>query len=121
MPCCYGGEPVADFDGYREAWNGPEIVHIRQSLAAGKFPQYCLNSPACPIVRKHQQAGSMPVHQRALLAARRGWFAFERATEEGWRHALAWPIRKTVRFGVGMVRHPRRTLANVRAKFSRAE
>jgi len=119
MPCCYGGEPVADFDGYREAWNGPAIVHIRETLAAGRFPQYCLNSPACPIVRKHQEAGEMPVHQRALLRARRSWFAFERATDEGWRRALAWPLRSGVRLVVGLIRHPRRTLANIGAKFSR--
>ena len=111
--CCYGGEPVAGFDDYREAWNGPAIVHIRASLAAGKFPQYCLNSPACPIVRKHQEAGDMPAHQRALLVVRRNWFAFERATENGWRYALAWPLRKGVRFGVGLIRHPRSTLVNV--------
>ena len=119
MPCCYGGDPVADFDGYREAWNGPEIVHIRESLAAGKFPQYCLESPACPIVRKHQETGEMPAFQRGLLAARKRWFAFERATEDGWRYALAWPVRAGVRFTVGMIRHPRRTLGNVADKLAR--
>jgi len=110
LPCCYGGEPVADFNSYREAWNGPEIIAIRESLAAGRFPTYCLNSPACPIVRKHQEAGDLPWHQKAKREARRGWFAFERATAEGWRYVLAWPLRTGVRFGVRLVKRPAQTL-----------
>ena len=29
------------------------------------------------------------------------------------------PLRKTVRFAVGMIRHPKQTLANVGSKFKR--
>ena len=118
MPCCYGGAPVADFDEYREAWNGPEIVEIRRSLAAGEFPEYCLKSPACPIVRKHQAAGKLTRRQSTMLTARRAWFAFDRATSDGWRAALAWPVKKGVRFAVALRREPAATL---RGLFGREE
>jgi MoaA/NifB/PqqE/SkfB family radical SAM enzyme len=106
MPCCYGGEPIGDFTSYREAWNGPEIVEIRKTLAEGHFPHYCLNSPACPIVRKRQAAGDLPWYQRLLLVSRRYWFAFERATEDGWKAVVSWPIKKGVRFALAFRRAP---------------
>jgi MoaA/NifB/PqqE/SkfB family radical SAM enzyme len=51
-PCCYGGQPIAGMDDHAAAWNGPAIQEIRRELAAGRFARYCLESPACPIVRK---------------------------------------------------------------------
>jgi MoaA/NifB/PqqE/SkfB family radical SAM enzyme len=109
MPCCYGGEPIGDFTSYREAWNGQEIVEIRESLAAGRFHGYCLNSPACPIVRKRQASGELPWHQRFMLVCRRYWFAFERSTEDGWRSVASWPIKKGVRFALAFRREPMAT------------
>jgi pyruvate-formate lyase-activating enzyme len=113
MPCCYGGEPVAGFADYREAWNGPEIVEIRETLAAGRVPSYCLNSPACPIVRKHQAAGKLTWRQSALLTARRSWFAFERATDAGWLEVASRPLKKGIRFAVALGRDPRAALAGL--------
>ena len=72
MPCCYGGEPLAPMDSYRETWNSPEMQAIRSSLLEGRFHDYCLRSSACPIVRKSNEAGVLPVQQRALLRARVG-------------------------------------------------
>ena len=106
MPCCYGGEPIAAFTSHEEAWNGPEVVEIRSSLAAGRFPSYCLNSPACPIVRKRQASGALPWRQRLLLAARRRWFAFERATADGWKGVASWPLKKGARFALAFRRAP---------------
>ena len=118
MPCCYGGEPVAGFADYKEAWNGPEIVEIRETLAAGRFPGYCLNSPACPIVRKHQAAGKLTWRQSALLNARRSWFAFERATDEGWRAVATRPLKKGLRFAVALRRDPRAAVARLLGRAS---
>jgi pyruvate-formate lyase-activating enzyme len=70
FPCCYGGAPVAPMDGYREAWNSPVVQAIRGELAQGRFHDYCLRSPACPIVRKAQQAQELPAAQAATLRAR---------------------------------------------------
>ena len=61
MPCCYGGEPLAPMDSYRETWNSPEMQAIRSSLLEGRFHDYCLRSSACPIVRKSNEAGVLPV------------------------------------------------------------
>ena len=61
MPCCYGGEPLAPMESYRETWNSPEVQAIRSSLLQGQFHDYCLRSPACPIVRKSNEAGILPV------------------------------------------------------------
>jgi hypothetical protein len=70
FPCCYGGAPVAPMDGYREAWNAPLVQAVRAELAQGRFHDYCLRSPACPIVRKAQQAQELPATQAATLRAR---------------------------------------------------
>ena len=70
FPCCYGGSPVAPMDQYREAWNGPEIREIRAELVKGRFPDYCLRSPSCPIVQKSAEAGALPSRQIWLRRAR---------------------------------------------------
>jgi pyruvate-formate lyase-activating enzyme len=70
FPCCYGGAPVAPMDRYREAWNSPLVQAIRTELAQGRFHDYCLRSPACPIVRKAQQAEELPAAQAATLRVR---------------------------------------------------
>ncbi len=55
LPCCHGGRPLAPMDQYREVWNSPVVQAIRHDLARGRFHQYCLDSPACPVVRKARQ------------------------------------------------------------------
>jgi len=57
LPCCHGGRPLAPMDQYRDVWNSPMLQAIRTDLSRGRFHQYCLESPSCPIVRKAQQAG----------------------------------------------------------------
>lgn len=42
-------------DQYRDAWNSPLVQDIRRELSSGQFHKYCLDSPACPIVRKDSQ------------------------------------------------------------------
>lgn len=63
MPCCYGGQPLADMDNFREAWNGPTLQAIRSDLAQGRFHPYCLRTSSCPIVRKDEGAGGLPFAQ----------------------------------------------------------
>jgi len=71
MPCCYGGEPIAPMDQYREAWNGPLVQQIRSELKEGRFHSYCIKSPACPIVRKSAEAHDLPAAQRFRMRLRR--------------------------------------------------
>jgi MoaA/NifB/PqqE/SkfB family radical SAM enzyme len=79
FPCCYGGEAVAPMNGYREAWNSPLLQAIRGELAAGRFHEYCLKSPACPIVRKVSEAGELPSHDTRYVNVRRLWHQANRA------------------------------------------
>lgn len=81
-PCCYGGEPIAPMDGHQEAWNSPVLQGIRGELAVGRFPRYCLDSPACPIVRKATQAGQLApplTASESLPRLRRAWNRLDRA------------------------------------------
>jgi MoaA/NifB/PqqE/SkfB family radical SAM enzyme len=80
LPCCYGGTPIADMEHYREAWNSDEMQAIRRELLRGRFHDYCLKSPACPIVRKSEQARTLPLNQRILMRARHVWWRFNRDT-----------------------------------------
>jgi hypothetical protein len=61
LPCCYGRKPLARWSeqGPRsvhqfidDIFNGATMQTMRHALATGAFPQYCLSSPNCPIVRK---------------------------------------------------------------------
>lgn len=81
FPCCYGAEPVAPMDQYREAWNSPIIQGVRSELAAGRFPTYCLKSASCPIVRKSQKSHDLPASQAAYMRVRSLWTRFNRVTE----------------------------------------
>jgi MoaA/NifB/PqqE/SkfB family radical SAM enzyme len=78
-PCCYGGEPIAPMDGHQEAWNSPVLQDLRAELAAGRFPRYCLDSPACPIVRKAVQAGRLDPPVDRLPRLRGAWHRLDRA------------------------------------------
>jgi MoaA/NifB/PqqE/SkfB family radical SAM enzyme len=107
MPCCYGGVPVAPMESYRDTWNSVEVQAIRASLLDGRFHDYCLRSPACPIVRKSDEAGLLPRRQRVLLKARVLWAGLNRHTRgvpnEIWR-----PIRRTISAAHTAVTDPRR-------------
>ena len=77
LPCCYGGKPIAQMEEYRQAWNGELMQGIRGELAQGRFHEYCLESPACPIVRKAAEAHILPPRQRAMMQVRHGWARFD--------------------------------------------
>lgn len=78
LPCCYGGKPIAQMEEYREAWNSPLMQGIRGELLQGRFHDYCLRSPACPIVRKSERAHTLPLQQQAVLKARHVWWRLNR-------------------------------------------
>lgn len=91
-PCCYGNRPIAGMDDHATAWGSPEIQEIRAGLAAGRLPRYCLESTACPIVRKH--AAVSPPVPAAVTASRlrRAWRRFDRALRGVPRRVLA-PVK----------------------------
>jgi molybdenum cofactor biosynthesis enzyme MoaA len=107
MPCCYGGEPLAPMQSYRETWNAPEMQAIRSSLLEGRFHDYCLRSSACPIVRKSNEAGVLPAHQRALLRTRLAWAVLNRHTW-GVPNMIWRPIRRGISAAHTAVTDPRR-------------
>ncbi len=72
-PCCYGGASIGDMDDYRTAWNSPLLQAIRAKLTAGSFHEYCVMSPACPIVRKAEHVNELPAAQKTRLTVWRLW------------------------------------------------
>jgi hypothetical protein len=72
FPCCYGGKPLAPMDKAGGMWNSKALESIRADLLRGRFPGYCLDSPACPIVRKHEQARELTGTDAFRLRARHG-------------------------------------------------
>ena len=92
FPCCYGGEPIARMDDYRDAWNSPLMQQIRIELVNGRFHDYCLRSPACPIVRKSQSSRNLPVGQAVQLWTRQRWLRIDRATGNRLNHSTK-PLR----------------------------
>jgi MoaA/NifB/PqqE/SkfB family radical SAM enzyme len=78
FPCCYGAEPIAAMNDYRDAWNSPILRAIRKELAAGRFHDYCLRSSSCPIVRKAEQARRLNSTDSRYLRARRLWHRLDR-------------------------------------------
>jgi len=71
FPCCYGGRALAPMDQYRDMWNAPVLQEIRHDLAHGRFHRYCLESPACPIVRKAGASHTLPKLHTLRVRARR--------------------------------------------------
>jgi hypothetical protein len=65
-------------ESFREAWNSPLMQGIRSELLEGRFHDYCLRSPGCPIVRKSEQARVLPVRQQVILKMRHAWARFDR-------------------------------------------
>jgi len=90
FPCCYGGEPIAPMEQYREAWNSPLMQGIREELAAGRFHTYCLRSAACPIIRKSEQSDALPRSQAAYMRARRVWTRLDRLSGGTLGRMLHW-------------------------------
>ncbi len=105
LPCSYGGSLGAMQD-YREVWNSEEMAHIRSELAAGRFPQYCLEAPSCPIVRRSIHGGKLPLWQSLSLGVSSRWHRFARATSEGWKSKLAWPVKAPIGLALEARRDP---------------
>jgi hypothetical protein len=95
LPCCYGGEPLAPMEEYRQTWNSPELQAIRRELLAGRFHSYCMRSPACPIVRKLEQANLLPLRQQALLRGQHVWLRFNRVVNDLPNRYFLFPIKRT--------------------------
>jgi MoaA/NifB/PqqE/SkfB family radical SAM enzyme len=90
LPCCYGGVPLAPMHEHGQAWNGETLRSIRAALAAGRFHDYCLRSPSCPVVSKHELAGRLDRGERRWLALRRAWHRLNRMSG-GIPHAVVRP------------------------------
>jgi hypothetical protein len=84
LPCCYGGRPIAGYDDFESAWNGPLMQAIRGELKAGRFHGYCYDSPDCPIVKK-------AVHAHRLSWAQRGRLWLHRTHDHWARAGYGWP------------------------------
>ena len=95
LPCCYGGEPLAPMEEYRQTWNSPELQAIRGELLAGRFHSYCMRSLACPIVRKLEQANLLPLRQQALLRGQHVWLRFNRVVNDLPNRYFLFPIKRT--------------------------
>lgn len=72
-PCCYGGASLGGIEDYAKAWNSPTVQGIREHLSRGSFHDYCLLSPACPIVRKSEHAHTLPARHKRLWMMWRAW------------------------------------------------
>jgi hypothetical protein len=97
LPCSYGGAPIAPMEEYRTVWNSKKMQAIRAALLHDKLHSYCLESPACPIVRKAQQTRRMPLHQRAMLRGRHLWSPINRVFG-GWPNRFVYhPLKRTAR------------------------
>ncbi len=97
LPCCYGAEPIAPMDEFREAWNSTTMQAIRGELLGGRFHDYCLRSTACPIVRKSEEARLLPPSQRMLMRARHVWWRLNRATGDRPSRYVHLPIKRALK------------------------
>jgi MoaA/NifB/PqqE/SkfB family radical SAM enzyme len=96
LPCCYGGEPLAPMENYRTVWNSPAMQGIRGALLQGRFHDYCLKSPSCPIVRKSEHAGLLPLGQRIRLQGRHVWGRFNRRAGDRPNRYVLLPVKRTL-------------------------
>ena len=78
LPCCYGSARVGQMDEYREAWNSQLFQDLRRELAAGRFHYYCLDSQACPLVRKAEAAKRLPKSQVFFMRFWSKWYWLDR-------------------------------------------
>jgi hypothetical protein len=121
FPCCYGGGPIAAANEYHRAWNSPTMQAIRAELLRGRFHSYCLRSPACPIVRKAQQASRLPLTQVVRLKATQLYLWADRVSQRKigtlYREARWWPGWLTTRMARAatdpryVIRHSRRLVS----------
>lgn len=96
LPCCYGSTPIAPMSDYRQAWTSPLLQEIRRDLAAGRFHSYCLNSPACPIIRKSSHARELPLRHALMVRGRQVWHRFDKLLL-GVPRRLVTPVRALLR------------------------
>ncbi len=68
MPCCYAKTPFVMFSeldndnlfhSLRDLWNAEEYRDMRSQLAKGVFPEFCQETPSCPIVRRSKDARAL--------------------------------------------------------------
>lgn len=78
LPCCYGSARAAQMDEYRAAWNSQLFQDLRRELAAGRFHYYCLDSQACPLVRKAEAAKRLPKSQVFFMRFWTKWYWLDR-------------------------------------------
>ena len=78
LPCCYGSARAGQMDEYRESWNSQLFQDLRRELAAGRFHYYCLDSQACPLVRKAEAAGRLPKAQILFMRFWTKWYWLDR-------------------------------------------
>lgn len=78
LPCCYGSARVGQMDEYRDAWNSQLFQDLRRELAAGRFHYYCLDSQACPLVRKAEAAKRLPKSQVFFMRFWSKWYWLDR-------------------------------------------
>jgi len=95
MPCCYGGAPIAKMNEFKDAWNAPLLQDIRRELLAGRFHQYCFDSPDCPIVKKSEAGRDLSATQEAHLLSRR-WLARARLARWWWPGTVYRACKKVV-------------------------
>jgi MoaA/NifB/PqqE/SkfB family radical SAM enzyme len=81
MPCCYATQPLARWDEQgdrtleqflKDVWNGPALQEIREELAAGRLAEYCLDTPSCPILKRHARDGITPGLAEPIFAPNQG-------------------------------------------------
>jgi hypothetical protein len=81
--CPYHTRPYGDLERntLAEIWNGPIAQSMRESLLAGRVPQFCLNhSAACPVITKRKaEAYSEPAVERIDMGSNDAWML-----GEGW-------------------------------------
>lgn len=78
LPCCYGSARAGQMDEYRESWNSQLFQDLRRELSAGRFHYYCLDSQACPLVRKAEAAGRLPRAQIRFMRFWTKWYWLDR-------------------------------------------
>ncbi len=78
LPCCYGSARAGQMDEYRDAWNSQLFQDLRRELSAGRFHYYCLDSQACPLVRKAEAAGRLPRAQIVFMRFWTKWYWLDR-------------------------------------------
>jgi len=96
LPCCYGQYPLEKMDRWDGVWNSQILQDIRSELAAGRLHSYCLESGACPIVRKRLHGGQIPLPQALRMKFRALAYRVDRLAL-GVPHKIYWTLRRSVK------------------------